>query len=324
MATQDVDALLNTQPPALPANVARVTADGRPTQHLLNWELFQTDWFRSNIVATDQRIDAVKATADGASAAVSTETNARVSADAALAEQITTVSATANSANGKANQATASGQIYFAAKAAPGGAVAAYGLYLSAGNAFAGMEILADSGGGASIAFSATDFKLTDSGTAQNVFNYTGGVFTFNVPVQVQTIDIAQEAVTKPRTVAITSASTVGNTSGGWVNIITHGVTADNGAYPALVIADFVYRVVTGSGTSSGNWRLVKDRGGALTVLRSGDLTVFTNWFPVLTARLVTDVRDNDTFRLQVRVGGDSTAAFEFDDKAILVDLRKR
>jgi hypothetical protein len=317
MALDDISQLLDTQPPALPANVARVKADGLPTTHLLDWELFQTNWARSNVIKLDQRIDTVKAEAGDALAEYKEEVNAVIGPDGSLVAKVETVEA-------KANGATANGQIYFAAVAAPGGATAAYGIFLTAGNAFTGMEMIAKSDGTSAIAFNSNQFSLTDSGTAQNVFNYTGGVFTFNVPVSVQTIDIAQEAVTKPRTVAINSASIVGNTGGAWVNLITHGVTADNGAFPALVIADFMYRAVAGSGTSDGNWRLVKDRGGSLTVLRSGDLTVFTNYFPVLTARLVTDVRDNDTFRIQVRVGGTSTAAFEFDDKAILVDLRKR
>jgi hypothetical protein len=355
MAKPDIDALLNTQPPTPDRDITLVNQDGKPTSFYLDWFLAQTDWMRQNVVRTDKRIDTVKAESDEAIAEFSEDIEALVSADAAMVSQITTLTTTVGNntsaiqnevtarangdsalagqittVNAKANNATANGEIFFAAKAAPGGATAAYGLYLTAGAAFAGMEILADSGGGGSIAFTANDFKLTDSGTAQNVFSYgfdsTVGksVFKFNVPVQVQTIDIATEAVTKPRTVAINSSSTVGNTGGNWVNIINHTVQADGGSYPALVIADFMYRVVANSGTSDGDWRLVRDRNGNLDNLRSGSLIVFTNWFPVLTARLVTDVRDNDVFRLQVRVGGDSTAAFQFDDKAILVDLRKR
>lgn len=195
MATQDINALLDTQPPALPANVARVTADGRPTRHLLDWELFQTDWFRSNIVATDQRIDQVKATADGASAAVTTETQARISADGALALRIDSVEA-------YVGDATAEGQIYFAAKAGPAGSIAAYGLYLTANNTFTGFEAVAASDGtsyialkAGSVEIEASEFKLTDAGTAQNVFNYMGEVFTFNVPVQIRTGDILDGAV---------------------------------------------------------------------------------------------------------------------------------
>src|SRR5690606_7731028 len=97
----------------------------------------------------DTRITEVTATADGAAAAIVVETTARVSADEALAEQITTLTADVGAVNAavsnealaranadtalagqitsvdaKANRATANGQVFLAAKAAPTGAVA--------------------------------------------------------------------------------------------------------------------------------------------------------------------------------------------------------
>lgn len=310
MASQDINALLNTQPPALPANVARVKADGTPTTHLLDWELFQADWFRSNIVATDRRIDTVKATADNASAAVTTETQARVAADGALALRIDSVEA-------YAGDATANGQIYFAAKAAPGGAIAAYGLYLTAGNAFAGMEILADSGGGASIAFTANDFKLTDSGTAQNVFNYTGGIFTFNVPVRIGTVDILAGAVNAPVVSTVTSSREIGDTN--WTSLVSATHTGASG-YVALIHVDFRYVTGGSSGVISGNYRIRRSDG---QILYTGDLYNFAN--PFVVTHTVLDTSFNDTYTYHLEVEIDTTGpTFVFTRRAVMIDLRKR
>lgn len=181
--------LLSTQPPALPASVARVDpATGKPSRTLLDYELFQRNWFANSVTDLETKIDTVESRTDANEAAITTETTARTSEDAALAQQITTV-------NAKANAATANGQIYFAAIAAPGGAAAAFGVYLTAGNAFTGLELLAMSDGTSSIALNASQFTLTDSGSAQRVFTYSGGVFRFNVPVQVQNRDIGAAEV---------------------------------------------------------------------------------------------------------------------------------
>jgi hypothetical protein len=133
---------------------------------------------------------------------VEVEITARATADTALASSITTVTA-------MANNATASGQVYLQAKAAPGGASASYGWFLTAGSAFTGMEAGVDSvTGDGFIAFTADNFRLVDTGTAENVFEWDGtdGVFRFFVPVEMLTEDIAQNAVTN----AASDVQTVG------------------------------------------------------------------------------------------------------------------
>lgn len=166
-------------PAVMPVSVPRVkTNDGTPTTFLIDWEESTRNWYRNNAVALDSKLTEVKATADNASAAVTVETNARITADGALADQITTVAATFD-------DATANGQIYFGASAGPAGAVATYSLFLTAGNANAGFQAIAKSGGGAAVGFLADQFVFTDSGTMQNVFDYSGGqfVFTGNVAI---------------------------------------------------------------------------------------------------------------------------------------------
>lgn len=195
-------ALLSTQPPALPATVARVDpASGRPSRVLLDYELFQRNWFANSVTDIETRIDTVESATNDNTAAITEETNARTSEDAALAEQITTVSA-------RANAATANGQIHFAAVAAPGGAAAAFGVYLTAGNVSTGLQLLAMSDGTSKIALNANQFTLTDSGTATRVFTYSGGVFRFNVPVEVQNQDIAAHAVTNSATASSPGTAT--------------------------------------------------------------------------------------------------------------------
>jgi len=142
------------QPPVLPQHVARVTADGRPTRYLLDWEQFTYQFQASALQSLDTRIETVESTS---------------------------------------GDAFASGEIYFAAKATPAGATAAYGLFLTAGDAFAGFEVLALSVGGSAINMTADKLMFSDSGTATAVFDYgvsTPGVFTFNVPVEIRNSDI--------------------------------------------------------------------------------------------------------------------------------------
>lgn len=211
MASADIQAILDTQPPELPFQQPLVTATGLPTQHLINWNFYQSQWFRNNVIKADQRIDTVKATADNASAAVTTESNARVAADEALAEQITTVSA-------KANNATANGQIYFAAHAAPAGSLAAYGIYLTAGSSFTGMELLAMSDGTSAIGMTAGSFVFTDSGTTKQVLTYYSGQFHFTSDVAIDgnlilngtivTGAIADNAITNVGTAQATANTT--------------------------------------------------------------------------------------------------------------------
>lgn len=165
-------------PYVMPTSVPRVTADGRPTTHLINWEESTRNWYFTNAVATDKRITEVKAEADGKLAAYKEEINAIIGPDGSLVEKIETVEA-------KANGATATGQIYFAATAGPTGSAAAYGLYLTAGNAYTGFEAIAMSDGTSAIGLTASKFVFTDSGAAKEVFNYTGGKFVLTGDVEI-------------------------------------------------------------------------------------------------------------------------------------------
>lgn len=165
-------------PFVMPATVQRTTPQGFPTKYLLNWEQASQAWFVNTTVDLQTKITTVEAAVGDVAASVVVETNARVSADEALAEQITTVDA-------KADNATASGQIYFAAKAGPTGSSASYGMYLTAGSAFAGFEALALSGGGSAIGLTANQFRFTDSGTAVALLDYSGGTWTFNSNVAI-------------------------------------------------------------------------------------------------------------------------------------------
>lgn len=162
-----------TVPAIMPASVPRTTSQGFPTQFLLDYERTLQNWFVNNTITLQTKLTTVEATAEETAAAVVLEQNARISEDEALAEQINTVAATAD-------DATADGEIYFAAKAGPTGSTAAYGLYLSAGDSFAGFEALALSGGGSAIGMTADQFVFTDAGTAQAVFSYSSGVWVMN------------------------------------------------------------------------------------------------------------------------------------------------
>jgi len=246
------------QPPVLPQHVGRVTADGRPTRYLLDWEQFTYQFQSSALLSLDSRISTVesnyeaadvtiaasvtseqiaRANADGAlaaniltvqanyisadaviSASVTSEQVARVAADGALAADITLLEASYN-------DISASGEIYFAAKAGPTGSSAAYGLYLTAGAAFAGFEVVALSAGGSAINMTAEKLLFSDSGTATPVFDYgvsTPGVFTFNVPVEINNVDIGANAVSNT---VVATGSVVNATS-----LDTPGLTVRDGA----------------------------------------------------------------------------------------------
>lgn len=129
-----------------------------------------------------------------------------------LASQINLVKATANSA-------TATGSVKLSAVAGLSGTTAGYQWTLTAGGYSVGMTAYAMSGGGAKIGFSASNFALTDSGTLQNVFSYSGGVFNFNAPVKIQTADITDGAITSAKigTLQVKNANidnlTVGNSN---------------------------------------------------------------------------------------------------------------
>lgn len=154
------------------------TATGRPKTAFHDWMQALFDWMKRSVVDLTTKVTTISAEVDGVAASVVSEQNARITADEALAEDITTVAASVDNA-------TANGEIYFAAKATPGGAAAAYGLYLTAGNSYAGFEALALSGGGSAIGFAANQFRFVDSGTSVPVWTYSGGKFTFTGDVEI-------------------------------------------------------------------------------------------------------------------------------------------
>lgn len=147
-----------TAPAVMPREVRRVDDEGRPSQAMLDWEQAFKGWTVKQTVHFN--------------------------------EQITTL-------EDSYNDISAHGEIQFKTIATPIGAVAAYGIFLQAGTSFTGMQMIAMSDGTSTIAFDANDFRLNDSGTATNVFNYNSGVFTFNVPVSIANGNIANNAITR-------------------------------------------------------------------------------------------------------------------------------
>lgn len=163
--------------PFIPSSEVKVVDDGgKQTTALHDWFQSLWGWMKANVVDLTTKVTTLTDGQEDLAAALETEQIARVDGDTALAADITTVDA-------KADSATANGQVFLAAKAAPGGATAAFGIYLTAGSKFTGLEMLATSGGDSAIGITADQFTFTDSGTSQQVFNYSGGVWYFNVPV---------------------------------------------------------------------------------------------------------------------------------------------
>ncbi len=157
-----------------------VDQNGKPTTVFEDWVGGLWSWMKRSVVDLTTKVTTLVTDVGDMSARIDEEATIRETEDGILASQITSVEA-------KADAATATGEVYLAAKAGPTGTTAAYGWYLTAGNAFAGMEAMALSGGGSAIGFAANQFQFTDSGTATPVFNYSSGVWVFNVPVVIQT-----------------------------------------------------------------------------------------------------------------------------------------
>jgi len=177
-----------TAPLTMPREVRRVDESGLPTTSQLDWEQAFKNWTVKQTVSLNTKITTVRDEAEAGFAEVHDDISAIVDEQGAMASQITTL-------NANFNGVSANGQVKFQVMATPAGAAAAYGIYLTAGNSFTGLQMIAYSGGGSAISFNASQFMLNDSGTAQNVFNYAGGIFTFNVPVRVRTGDILDGAV---------------------------------------------------------------------------------------------------------------------------------
>lgn len=126
-------------------------------------------------------ITSLTATVGSNTAAISAEATARVNGDSALASSITSLSAAFGGF-------TASGAVYFAAMAGPPGSAAAYGIYLTAGNVFTGLQLVARSDGSSYIAMTAGQLFFYDnsSGSTINALTYSGGEWLLNGNVTLQ------------------------------------------------------------------------------------------------------------------------------------------
>ena len=259
--TDDFDPL--TVPAVLPQSVKRITdkdtagqkVPGFPTQALLDYEQALQGWMRNTVVATNTRFTEVSDSLGDVTASVTTETAARVAADEALAASITTVEASVG-------DISADGAVYIAAKATPTGATAAYGVHLTAGSSFAGLEMLALSAGGSGIGLSANQLKFTDSGTATDVLEYSAGKFRFTGDVAIDgnlavSGSFTADAVASGFTNRGSTAGTVGLAAGttGWTDLgspITLAITADGGnAYPVVWIRDAADAINFGAGAGA-------------------------------------------------------------------------
>jgi len=228
-------------PAVMPQRVARVTADGRPTQSLLDWEQSTQGWMKANVTAMNTRFSQVSDAVDDSTASVATETAARIAGDDALAATITTVDT-------KVGNISAGGAVYLAAKAIPTGATAAYGWFITAGGSFAGMEAVALSGGGSAIALTANQLKFTDAGTLTDVLTYSAGKFRFTGDVAIDG-SLAVSGSFNATAVAsgFTNRGSIGDTASisatiGWTDLglpMTLAITPDAGnAYPVIWIRD--------------------------------------------------------------------------------------
>lgn len=137
-------------------DVRLVDKDGKQTTAFQDWFQKLWGWTKASIVDLTTKVTTLFANMGDLEASIEEEATIRETEDGILAASITTVEA-------KANNATASGQVYLAAKAGPSGTAASYGWYLTAGSAFAGMEAMALSAGGSAIGFAANQFRFVDS-----------------------------------------------------------------------------------------------------------------------------------------------------------------
>lgn len=78
----------------MPREVRRVNQDGFPTQAQQDWEQALKNWTVKQTVSLNTKITTVESVTNGNTAAITTEINARTTADGALAQQITDVTTT--------------------------------------------------------------------------------------------------------------------------------------------------------------------------------------------------------------------------------------
>lgn len=189
--------------PFIPSTDVKVVDDGgKQTTALHDWFQSLWGWMKASVVDLTTKVTTLTADLGDVSAAITEEATIRETEDGLLAASILEVDA-------KADSATANGQVFLAAKAAPGGATAAYGVYLTAGSTFTGLEMIAKSGGGSAIGMTASQLTFTDSGTSQAVFGYSAGVFIFQVPVVIQSATSGARQVLTNENIKIYDSSNV-------------------------------------------------------------------------------------------------------------------
>lgn len=193
----------NAIPFVPPTDVALIdTATGRPKTAMHDWMSSIFDFVKRSVVDLTTKITTLILDLGDVQAEIVEEATIRETEDGILAAQITAVAATAD-------DATANGEIYFAAKAGPTGSTAAYGLYLTAGSSYAGFEAMALSGGGSAIGMAANQFVFTDSGTAQAVFTYSSGVWVMNSAMVIRSGTSGARTVITNENIQIYDASNV-------------------------------------------------------------------------------------------------------------------
>jgi hypothetical protein len=176
---------LNTLPPLLPADVQRSFESGLPTEAQMDWEQYQQNWFKTQVVSLDTKLTEVSGEVDDQTGKITELTAVVQNEDGTLTAgklvQVSTDTA--------ANTATISDLTTSVAGIAVRKTVTAT---FNNGTGFyelAGVQNGDGSGPVFTMAFQANNFLLTDpsylGGAPQNVFSYSGtlGAFFFNVPV---------------------------------------------------------------------------------------------------------------------------------------------
>jgi hypothetical protein len=185
-------------------NVGISDKDGKPTTAMLDWFQSLWSWMKRSVVDLTTKVDTLTDTVGDNTAAITAESVARASADSAIAATVTTVDA-------KVGNISAGGAVYLAAHATPAGATAAYGWYLTAGSAFAGMEAVALSGGGSAINFTAGQFRFTDNSGLNPIYalSYTGGVWELNGAIVIRSGTSGARTVITSSVIEVYDASNV-------------------------------------------------------------------------------------------------------------------
>lgn len=256
-------------------------SDGRPTTAFHDWITSLWSWMKRSVVDLTTKVTTLTDQVGDNSAAITAEQTARISADNALSSSITTLTTSFNGFS-------ANGQIYFAAKSGPSGSVAAYGLYLTAGNYYTGIEAIATSGGGSVIGFTASQFVFTDAGTSQPVFSYSAPYWYFTSSVRINGNLFVDGTVTAAKVVSNSLSisannaygvdthapgspnSVIGVGGGAWTDYVSLTVAP---AYDARVEIKWEAEgIVTTSGSGSvavHEVRLVRRKGGDTQIGRS-------------------------------------------------------